>query len=264
MAPQGHFTCPGDRFGGPAPRGDRPRGAVSRRCSRSSLLCAGVGAEQPRQRCCTATVVHRRSCSWRSSRISRTASRPRFHLVHVLSREAQDVELVSAAGLDPERLGPDLRPGAAGRVRRRVVPLRTVRDGHRRAGSVARARKPTLAHVHLELFHVGDEPPPPRSEEELAADAVAATVTVNLDGRTTRVDMPSPGRVDPGCHPAGPAGRAVRLHRRGVRHLPGAAGQGRGADGSQLRAGAGGAGPGAGPGLPVAPVTDEVELDYDA
>jgi ring-1,2-phenylacetyl-CoA epoxidase subunit PaaE len=43
--------------------------------------------------------------------------------------------------------------------------------------------------VHLELFHVGDEPPAPRTEQEVAADAEAAAVTVNLDGRTTRFEM---------------------------------------------------------------------------
>jgi ring-1,2-phenylacetyl-CoA epoxidase subunit PaaE len=45
--------------------------------------------------------------------------------------------------------------------------------------------------VHLELFHVEDEPPPERSADDVAADANAATVTVNLDGRTTRIEMPN-------------------------------------------------------------------------
>ena len=50
----------------------------------------------------------------------------RFNLVHVLSREEQDVELFSGR-LDPERLGRILDAMLPVDVGRRVVPLRPVR-----------------------------------------------------------------------------------------------------------------------------------------
>ena len=117
----------------------------------------------------------------------------RFNLIHVLSREEQDVELLSGR-LDAERLG---------RILDAMLPVGTVDEWYlcgpfelvTAAQRLLTERGAAPGHVHLELFHVGDEPPPPRSEEEVAADASAATVTVNLDGRTTRVDMPNRGET---------------------------------------------------------------------
>ena len=56
----------------------------------------------------------------------------RFHLIHVLSREAQDAELLSGR-LDAAAADQDHRDAGAGRHGRRVVPLRAVRDGGRPA-----------------------------------------------------------------------------------------------------------------------------------
>ena len=56
----------------------------------------------------------------------------RFHLVHVLSREPQDVDLFHGR-LDPERLARILDVLVPVGQRRRVVPVRAVRHGHRRA-----------------------------------------------------------------------------------------------------------------------------------
>ena len=52
----------------------------------------------------------------------------RFHLINVLSREAQDVELFHGR-LDRERLEAIFDAAPAGRAGRRVVPLRAVRHG---------------------------------------------------------------------------------------------------------------------------------------
>ena len=95
----------------------------------------------------------------------------RFHLVHVLSREEQDVDLFRGR-LDPERLERILDVDAAGR------------DASTSGTSAARSRWSTGAerlltdrgadprHVHLELFHVGDETAARRPREVVvAADA---------------------------------------------------------------------------------------------
>ena len=76
----------------------------------------------------------------------------RLHLVHVLSREPQRVALLSGR-LDAERLRPAARRARAGATGGRVVPLRAVRHGGRRAGRCwPRAGVPGA--VHTELFHV--------------------------------------------------------------------------------------------------------------
>src|SRR4029079_2901369 len=117
----------------------------------------------------------------------------RFHLVNVLSREAQDVELFSGR-LDRERLE---------RILGALVPVDTVDEWYLCGpfGMVESARN-LLAdlgvdahHVHHEVFHVDDsgatkggaEPAQPVAP----AEPSEAVVTVTLDGRTTVVEMPS-------------------------------------------------------------------------
>jgi len=114
----------------------------------------------------------------------------RLHLVHVLSREAQEAALLSGR-LDEDRLralfdtlldpagvdewflcGPyGLVTGARKTLAERGVPEATVR---------------------AELFHVTDEPPPPRPPEEVAGEA---EVTIMLDGRTSTFRMGRDERV---------------------------------------------------------------------
>jgi ring-1,2-phenylacetyl-CoA epoxidase subunit PaaE len=103
----------------------------------------------------------------------------RFHLIHVLSREAQDAELLSGR-LDKARLT---------KITETLVPVETVdewflcgpydmvidlRDALVEAGA-------SKEHIHSELFHVEKAPP---SRVTSAADAGSGSkVTINLDGR---------------------------------------------------------------------------------
>ncbi|MFD7901972.1 1,2-phenylacetyl-CoA epoxidase subunit PaaE [Kitasatospora sp. NPDC059722] len=116
----------------------------------------------------------------------------RFQLVHVLSRETRDAELLSGR-LDPER------------VRALLGALVDVgRVGHwwlcGPFGMVAGA-KDLLAElgvpgerVHQELFHAEDEPVTERADDPDAADAgadgVHSEVTVVLDGRGSTLSLP--------------------------------------------------------------------------
>ncbi|MBD0292571.1 MAG: 2Fe-2S iron-sulfur cluster binding domain-containing protein, partial [Jiangellaceae bacterium] len=109
----------------------------------------------------------------------------RFHLVHVFSREAQETELTSGR-LDEPRLQ---------RLLATVLPPHTVEEwylcGPR--GLVDTIRSVLLrhgvdkAHVHSELFHVGDLaalPPVP-----VVQVAERGTITVVLDGRRSTVEL---------------------------------------------------------------------------
>ncbi len=116
----------------------------------------------------------------------------RFHLINVLSREAQDVELFSGR-LDRERLE---------RIFGAIVPAQTVDEWYLCGpfGLVEGARG-LLAdlgvdqhHVHHEVFHVDDSGAPVTAVEPVVvapAEPSEAVVTVNLDGRTTVIEMPS-------------------------------------------------------------------------
>jgi len=114
----------------------------------------------------------------------------RFQLVNVLSREAQDVELFHGR-LDRERL--DALFAA-------LVPVETVDEWYlcgpfgmvTQAEELLRERGADAHHIHHEIFHVDDDGGPPK-QRVAVDDSVppAAVVTVNLDGRTTVVPMPS-------------------------------------------------------------------------
>lgn len=113
----------------------------------------------------------------------------RFQLVHVLSREPHEAELFSGR-IDAERLP---------RLLSALAPIAGVDEWYLcgPAGLVEIAQK-VLAdagvdshHVHHEVFHVpSQEAPRPRVVVKTGAPP-EAVVTVNLDGRTTRVEMPS-------------------------------------------------------------------------
>jgi len=115
----------------------------------------------------------------------------RFTLINVLSREAQDVELFSGR-IDRERLE---------RFLATIVPVRDVDEWYLCGpfGMVETAREVLAEHgvdkhtVRHEVFHVDEaSPEPTRAAREAAVDvAPEATVTVTLDGRTTRVPMRS-------------------------------------------------------------------------
>lgn len=114
----------------------------------------------------------------------------RFHLVNVLSREAQDVELFHGR-LDRERLE---------RLFAALVPVETVDEWYlcgpfgmvSGAEELLRERGADARHIHHEIFHVDDEGGPPRPRVVVDDSAPpAAVVTINLDGRTTAISMPS-------------------------------------------------------------------------
>jgi ring-1,2-phenylacetyl-CoA epoxidase subunit PaaE len=186
MAPQGHFTC---RRGTPG-RHHVAIAAGSGITPVLSLLTDALDSDPLSQ----ATLLYgnrRTSSIMFLEELEDLKNRfpSRFNLIHVLSREPQDVELFTGR-LDPVRLG---------QIIDRLLPVESVDEWYlcgpydlvTGAQALLEERGADRRHVHLELFHVGDEPPPARTEDDLAADAVAATVTVNLDGRTTRIDMAS-------------------------------------------------------------------------
>ncbi len=116
----------------------------------------------------------------------------RFHLINVLSREAQDVELFSGR-LDRERLE---------RILAAIVPVSTVDEWYLCGPfGLVETTQALLAdlgvdsrHVHHEVFHVDDDGVPVARIEPVVTIPGApaeAVVTVNLDGRTTVIEMPS-------------------------------------------------------------------------
>ena len=111
----------------------------------------------------------------------------RFELVHVLSREPREVELLSGR-LDAERLR---------RILLALVPLPAV-DGFWLCGpyELVVAARGVLAdlgvdadRVHAELFHV-DEPPAPVVHRDVEMSGPSSEVTVVLDGRSTTLTLP--------------------------------------------------------------------------
>jgi len=119
----------------------------------------------------------------------------RLHLVHILSREARDAELLTGR-IDAAKLD---------RLLATIVRLDDV-DEWLLCGPfelVEQVRTELVdrgvpnRNIHLELFHVEGEPLPVRRVAAAAAssEADAAEVTVRLDGRTTIFRMPAEGSV---------------------------------------------------------------------
>jgi ring-1,2-phenylacetyl-CoA epoxidase subunit PaaE len=111
----------------------------------------------------------------------------RMRIVHVLSREAQEVELFSGR-LDAGRLA-ELLPVTVDVARVShwwlCGPFGMVTD----AIDVLTGLGVESGRIHRELFWVGDDPPAQASHEE-APVGDGATVTVVLDGRSTTVTLP--------------------------------------------------------------------------
>ena len=116
----------------------------------------------------------------------------RFNLIHVLSREATDVELFSGR-LDRERLE---------RILGAIVPVSTVDQwylcGPFGLVETAQALLADLGvdphQVHHEVFHVNGSGAPVTTVEPVErepGEPPEAVVTVNLDGRTTVIEMAS-------------------------------------------------------------------------
>ena len=124
----------------------------------------------------------------------------RLHVVHVLSREAQEVELYNGR-LDRERLAA-LLPVT---VQVDAVdgwwlcgPFAMVEDAIGLLGELGVDR----SLVHRELFWVGDDPPVVATHPEAELDGVS--VTVVLDGRSSTITLPAGSTVLDGAQKARP------------------------------------------------------------
>ncbi len=143
----------------------------------------------------------------------------RLQLVHVLSREPQEVELFSGR-LDADRLRtvlPALCDVAGTDHWWLCGPYGMVTD----AMEVLAELGVPAGRVHRELFYVEDVPPDQEHHEEKPLTG-GCEVTVVLDGRRTTATIPADMPVLDGAQLA-QAGSAVRVQGRGVRYLPGAA-----------------------------------------
>ena len=114
----------------------------------------------------------------------------RFHLIHVLSREVQDVELFTGR-IDKDKLE---------RIFATLIDVEHVDEWYLcgpfgmvdTARALVESRGADPDHVHHEVFHVDELGATPLVEREVVPGAPPeAVVTVNLDGRTTVINMPS-------------------------------------------------------------------------
>jgi ring-1,2-phenylacetyl-CoA epoxidase subunit PaaE len=107
----------------------------------------------------------------------------RFHLVHVLSREPQEVELLSGR-LDPDRMA---------RLLDTLIPVDTVDEWFLCGpfAMVSDLRKLLVAEgvakrsIHAEVFHVDAGAAPPRRPAAPDVHGEGADVTITLDGRSS-------------------------------------------------------------------------------
>ena len=187
MSPLGGFTCPID------PDASRHHVFIAAGSGITPVLSllATVLEEEPHSRV-TLLYGNRRTDAimfLEELEDLKNAHAGRFHLVHVLSREAQDVELFHGR-LDRDRLE---------RILTALAPIDGVDEWYLCGpfGMVEDARELLNdngvghEHVHHEVFHV-DEVGAPRPVVVTDPGAPPeAVVTINLDGRTTEVPMPS-------------------------------------------------------------------------
>jgi ring-1,2-phenylacetyl-CoA epoxidase subunit PaaE len=112
----------------------------------------------------------------------------RFQIVHVLSREPREAEVLSGR-LDGDRLAAlvDGLVDVSGVDHWWLCgPHGMVLDAQRVLGGLG---VPT-ARIHQELFFAGDEPAPTVHHDEPRADGPVSQVTVVLDGRSTTSPLP--------------------------------------------------------------------------
>ena len=189
MTPMGSFTCPTQ------PTAARHHVAIAAGSGITPVLSLIATAlrEEPSSRVTLLFGNRRTSTVMFLEELEDLKNRypGRFHLVHVLSREPQDVDLFHGR-LDPERLA---------RILDVLVPVDTVDEWYlcgpfgmvTGAETLLKDRGVDPHHIHHEIFHVdepGDAVRLPRAAVDASAPP-AAMVTVTLDGRTTEVPMPS-------------------------------------------------------------------------
>jgi ring-1,2-phenylacetyl-CoA epoxidase subunit PaaE len=187
MTPLGSFTCPAE------PGVQRHHVAIAAGSGITPVLSiiSAVLEEEPDSRVTLLYGNRRTSTIMFLEELADLKNRypERLQLVHVLSREPQDVELFSGR-LDPERVG---------RILELLAPIDTVDEWYlcgpygmvTGAQALLEAADVDSHHVHHEIFHVAEQESP---RQEVVIDTGAppeAVVTVNLDGRTTRIEMPS-------------------------------------------------------------------------
>ncbi|MEW1955875.1 1,2-phenylacetyl-CoA epoxidase subunit PaaE [Terrabacter sp. NPDC080008] len=187
MTPQGSFTCP------TRPGGIRHHVAIAAGSGITPVLSLLTSAleEEPGSRATLLFGNRRTSSIMFLEELEDLKNRfpGRFHLVNVLSREAQDVELFHGR-LDSERLTTifdSLLPTASVDEWYLCGPFGMVTG----AEALLTGRGVNPRHIHHEIFHVDDGTEPKRKVVVDAGAPPEATVTVNLDGRTTVIPMPS-------------------------------------------------------------------------
>lgn len=186
MTPQGHFVCR------PDPTASRHHLAIAAGSGITPVMSiiATVLADEPGSRVTLVYGNRRPSSVMFSEELAdlKNSYRERLHLVHVLSREEQDAALLSGR-LEPERVESilDALVGLDGVDEWYLCGPFGMVTGIK---DLLARRGVDTAHVHSELFHVEDTPPV-RSAEEEVLDAAEAVVVVSLDGRRSTIRMPS-------------------------------------------------------------------------
>src|SRR3954465_469688 len=187
MTPQGSFTC------ATRPDGIRHHVAIAAGSGITPVLSLLTSAleEEPGSRATLLFGNRRTSSIMFLEELEDLKNRfpGRFHLVNVLSREAQDVELFHGR-LDRERLSAILgSPLPGGSVDEWYLcgPFGMVTD----AEALLTERGVDPRHIHHEIFHVDDGTSPKRKVVVEAGAPPEATVTAHPDGRTTVIPMPS-------------------------------------------------------------------------
>ena len=157
----------------------------------------------------------------------------RLQLVHVLSREAQEVELFSGR-LTGDKL----------RVLLPLICRVDTVDHWWLCGPYGLVTDAIAAltdfgvetdRIHRELFYVEDVPPPPAEHPEATPTGAVSEVTIVLDGRTTTAHVPRDTPILDGAQRVRPD-LPLRLQGWRMRYLSGPARQRRGEPASQLRA----------------------------
>src|SRR6478672_7172982 len=187
MTPLGGFTCPTQ------PESTRHHVAIAAGSGITpvmSLLTTAL-AEEPHSRATLVFGNRRTSSIMFLEELEDLKNRypGRFHLVNVLSREAQDVDLFHGR-LDSDRLTA---------IFGSLLPVGSVDEWYlcgpfgmvTGAEALLTGRGVDPRHIHHEIFHVDDGTEPKRKVVVDAGAPPEATVTVNLDGRTTVIPMPS-------------------------------------------------------------------------
>jgi ring-1,2-phenylacetyl-CoA epoxidase subunit PaaE len=126
----------------------------------------------------------------------------RLHLVHVMSREPREAELLTGR-LDPGKLA-DLLPVVGDGARDAdwwlcgPLPMIAQTTAFLRESGVPAGR------IHRELFYAGDEAPPPVRHAEAPPAGATSAATIVLDGRSTRVTLPRDTTILEGAQRARP------------------------------------------------------------